>query len=41
VYGLRRVALTVADLQGDVPPLNAEHIHTALRLRSVPQPPPH
>jgi magnesium chelatase family protein len=31
-----RVALTVADLAGDEPPLTAEHVATALHLRSEP-----
>jgi magnesium chelatase family protein len=37
--GLRRVwrvALTLADLAGDAPPLHAEHVATALLLRSEP-----
>lgn len=32
--GVRRVALTIADLGGDDPPLGAEHIGTALALRA-------
>jgi magnesium chelatase family protein len=34
--GVRRVGLTVADLMGDDAPLRAEHVNTALALRSEP-----
>lgn len=32
--GVRRVALTIADLAGDEPPLDVQHVATALALRS-------
>ena len=34
--GVRRVALTVADLASDDPPLGGDHVHTALALRCDP-----
>jgi magnesium chelatase family protein len=34
LQGVRRVALTVADLRGDAAPLTAEHVAVALALRS-------
>ncbi len=34
--GVRRVALTIADLSDDVVPLTADHVHAALALRGEP-----
>jgi magnesium chelatase family protein len=36
VGGARRVALTIADLAADDPPLGPEHVGTALALRADP-----